>query len=130
MVDRRKAKLLAIPQFGLAVVLLFSVWVLLPARYAPIDLAGTALALLQLAAGIGLWSGRAYGRKLALVTAWVTFASGAALVTALLLTLSHLAGLYGPVGAGGALLMGIIAALVLPYLVLLPALQLSSLRAL
>jgi hypothetical protein len=130
MADLRRSRLLALPQFALGAVLLFAVWSLLPARNAPIDAAGTLLGLVQIAAGIGLWSGRTYGKKLARAAAWITLVCGALLCSALLFTLAHLAGLYGPVGAGGAVLMGVIAALVLPYLVLLPALQLSWLRAL
>jgi hypothetical protein len=129
MPDRR-ARVLALTQFALGATLLYAVWGLLPSRWMPIDLAGTLLALAQIAAAVGIWTRRAYGKKVALVTAWVTMVCGALLCSALLFTLSHLAGLYGPVGAGGAVLMGVIAALVLPYLVLLPALQLTWLRAL
>ncbi len=130
MADSRRARRLAVPQFLLGAVLLYAVWALLPARWMPIDVAGTARARAQIAAPLGLWTARAYGKKLAVATAWVTLTFGALLCSALLFTLSHLAGLYGPVGAGGAVLMGVIAALVLPYLVVLPAFQLSWLRAL
>ena len=126
----RRARLLALTQFALGATLLCAIWGLLPARWMPIYAPFTLLALAQIAAAVGLWTGRAYGKPLGRVTAWVTMVCGALLCSALLLTLSHLAGLYGPVGAGGAVLMGVIAALVLPYLVLLPALQLSWLRAL
>jgi hypothetical protein len=43
-------------------------------------------------------------------------------------SLAHLAGQYGPVGSGGAVLLGATASLVLPYLVGLPLLQLAWLR--
>ena len=49
--------------------------------------------------------------------------AGAATVTTLASTAGYLAGLYGPVGRGGALILGVVALLVLPYLVLLPLAQ-------
>ena len=115
-------------QLGMGALLLVGVWLALPARYWPIDLAGSALALLCLASGAGLLARRAWGARLARVTSWIALVSGLALVTALGSTIAHLAGSYGPVGAGGAALMGTIALLVLPYLVGLPLLHLAWLR--
>jgi hypothetical protein len=119
----------ACAQLALGVLLLAAVWGLLPARWLPIDLTFSAIALLQVAAAVALLAGKPFARKLALAAGWTTLLFGAALVTALSFTVAHLSGLYGPVGQGGALLMVVIAALVLPYLVLLPALQLALLRA-
>ena len=45
-------------------------------------------------------------------------------MTLLALTASWLAGIYGPVGAGGAAIMALVAALALPYLVVLPCVEL------
>jgi hypothetical protein len=53
---------------------------------------------------------------------------GTLTATLLAAAAAQLAGSYGPVGAGGAILLVTIAVLVLPYLVVLPALQLSWLR--
>jgi hypothetical protein len=128
--DLRRVRLAAAAQLVLAVLLLVGVWVLLPARHWPIDTAGSALALLQLGAAAGLFARKPWGVRLGLIAGWVTLVAGATLVTALALTVAHLSGLYGPVGAGGALLMAVIAALVLPYLVFLPALQIAWLRVL
>jgi hypothetical protein len=63
------------------------------------------------------------------VGAAFALALGLALVTWLALTASWLSGVYGPVGRGGALLLAFVAALALPYLVVLPAVQLVWLRA-
>jgi hypothetical protein len=59
---------------------------------------------------------------------WIALIVGITLVTVLAWTAAHLVGLYGPVGGGGALLLGAVAVLVLPYLVGLPALLLFILR--
>jgi hypothetical protein len=49
-------------------------------------------------------------------------------VTVLAVTASWLSGVYGPVGAGGAVVLVLVAALALPYLVVLPVVQLVWLR--
>jgi hypothetical protein len=115
-------------QLAVGVGLLVGVWVGLPARYWPIDVLGTALAGSCVIAGAGLIAKRAWAPKIARVVSWITLGSGLLLTTALASAIAHLAGSYGPVGAGGAALMGTIALLVLPYLVGLPLLQLSWLR--
>lgn len=109
---------------GLALLLLFMIWYALPARWWPVDVVGTALALLLGVSGVGLVRGEPWARRVAIVAGWVALAIGASLVTALALTASHVAGLYGPVGQGGALILFTVALLVLPYLVALPAAQL------
>lgn len=109
---------------GVAVLMLVLVWVALPARWWPIDALGTMLALLFALAGFGLVRGEPWAEKAGLVAGVVALVSGLGLVTALALTASHLAGLYGPVGQGGALLLIVVALLIVPYLVLLPAAQL------
>lgn len=111
-----------------ASLVLFGVWVGLPARHWVVDAPGTALALVCAVSAYGLLAGRAWGRKLAQVTSWFTLLLGAAAVSTLAIVAAHLAGLYGPVGAGGAVLMGTVAALILPYLVGFPLLQLAWLR--
>lgn len=109
---------------ALAVLLLFMIWVALPARWWPVDVIGSALAVLLGASGYGLIAGTAWSRRVAIVAGWVALGIGAALFTALAFTASHVAGLYGPVGQGGALILFTVSLLVLPYLVALPAAQL------
>lgn len=111
----------------LALLLLGGIWVALPARWAPVDVGGTVLALLFAASGIGLFMGRTWGRKCALIVGAIGLATGLVLVTALAFTASYLSGLYGPVGGGGALLLLVMALLLLPYLVVFPAAQLAVL---
>ncbi len=49
-------------------------------------------------------------------------------VTVVAVTASWLSGIYGPVGRGGAIILALVAALALPYLVVLPVVQLVWLR--
>ena len=112
----------------LALLLLAGGWVALPARYWLVDAAGTLLAVAALASAFGLWSSRGWGLPVARAVSWLCLVVGTLCVSALALSAAQLAGSYGPVGEGGALLMGTVALLILPYLVVLPALQLAWLR--
>jgi hypothetical protein len=100
----------------------------LPARYWPVD--GGAVLLIGLfgIAGAGLLAGAGWARPAAIATSIVSLVIGLVLVTTLAFTASYLAGIYGPVGRGGALILGLIAALMLPYLVALPLAQLAWLE--
>ena len=128
MTQARTYRWVGCAQLAVSALLFAGVWLGLPARYWPIDVAGSALAGLCSVAGAGLLARRAWAPRLARVASWITFSCGLLLTTALASAIAHLAGSYGPVGAGGAALMGTIALLVLPYLVGLPLLQLSWLR--
>jgi hypothetical protein len=123
-----RARVAAVAQVLLGALLLFAVWKLLPARWAPIDVLGTGLAVGCLAGGGSLLAGARSGLRVARVVSMVTLGLGLLTTTALCVTVGHLVGSYGPVGQGGAVLMLVIALLILPYLVLLPLLQLSWLR--
>lgn len=107
-----------------AALLATGIWAALPARWWPVDVFGTALAAVCLAGAAALLSRRPWGARVARVASWCLLVAGSATVTALALAVGHLWGMYGPVGSGGALLMGAVAALITPYLVGIPALQL------
>jgi hypothetical protein len=117
-------------QLVVAALTVIGIWLGLPARWWPVDVGGTALAAVSAAAGAGLLAGYPWSVRLARAAAWAVLGGGCLVATLLALTVGHLWGLYGAVGSGGALLMGTIAALVLPYLVGLPALWLAWLRGL
>ncbi len=119
-----RRRVLGAVDLALAALLLFMVWGALPARWWPVDTIGTLLALLLGAAGVGFVQGAPWARRVGIAAGAVTLGVGLVLVTALALTVSHVAGLYGPVGQGGALILFTVALLVLPYLVALPAAQL------
>jgi hypothetical protein len=123
-----KHKLIGGAQLALAVLLTVGIWVALPARYWLVDVVGTALAVFSLGAAVGLLSRARWGVPFARTVAVAQLVIGTLCVSALAMSIAQLAGAYGPVGSGGAVLMGTIALLVIPYLVLLPALQLHWLR--
>ncbi len=96
----------------------------LPARTWPIDGVASAVIALLLASGAGLLLGAKWAAHVARGASFAVLAVGLLLVLALALTASYIAGIYGPVGKGGALILVLVGALVLPYLIVLPASQL------
>ncbi len=110
--------------FLAALVVGLGVFAGLPARWWVVDLPAVALVVLLGAAGVGLVGGLGWGERVARLASIVTLGLGLALLAALVVAASYLAGIYGPVGRGGALILVLVAALALPYLVALPVSQL------
>jgi hypothetical protein len=124
--NRRSA--IAGAQLGLSVLLSGGVWLALPSRWAWVDVPGTALACAALLAAIGLLARARWALPFARWVLRAELVLGTLTATLLAAAAAQLAGSYGPVGAGGAILLVTVALLVLPYLVVLPALQLAWLR--
>jgi hypothetical protein len=99
----------------------------LPARVVGVDGAAALLVLGLGVSGAGLLLGARWAVRLAKVVSWTTLVLGLALTAVLALTASHVAGLYGPIGRGGAAILAMVAALAVPYLVVAPALCVRAL---
>ena len=112
----------------IGLLVLGGIWLGLPARWWPVDVCGSALGVGALSAAALVHSQRPLALRWTRGVLWAELIAGTLTVTLLFSSLAQLVGSYGPVGAGGALLMATIAALILPYLVGLPALQLHWLR--
>jgi hypothetical protein len=126
--NRTGATAFGILDLTTAVLLTTGVFVGLPARWIPVDVATALLVTLETASGVALLSNVSWAPSLAFGVAALALALGLGLVTVLAMTASWLAGIYGPVGRGGAVLYVLVAALAIPYLVALPALQLAWAR--
>jgi hypothetical protein len=124
MLSRRAALVFGIADLLTAALVGAGIFVALPARWAPVDLAAAALTALEVAAGAGLVAGAAWSERVARAASAVALALGLFVVSVLALTASWLGGVYGPVGAGGAIILTLVAVLALPYLVVLPLAQL------
>jgi hypothetical protein len=96
----------------------------LPDRWWPVDVAAAAIIALRAASGAALLAGTSWAVGLARVSAAAALAAGLALLAAVATSASYLSGIYGPVGRGGAVLFILVAALALPYLVVLPSVEL------
>src|SRR5260221_14677449 len=102
MLSRRAALVFGIANSLTATLVLLGVFVGLPSRWAPVDVAALVLAVLELAGGVGLIVGAPWAGRFARAASAVALAVGLGLITALSLTASWLTGVYGPVGFGGA----------------------------
>ena len=120
-------RILAAVNLAVAGLVLIGVWAGLPARYAPVDVAGTVIAMLFAAVTVGLVVGPRWGRRVAFLASTALLVVGLCLATSLVMTAAHLVGLYGPVGGGGAALLAAVAVMVTPYLVIFPAWQAQTL---
>lgn len=96
----------------------------LPARWLPVDGAAVVVIALLASSGIALLADRRGADTLARIASIVVLAAGMLVFAALVLTASWLAGVYGPVGRGGALIFVLVAAMVLPYAIVIPAAEL------
>jgi hypothetical protein len=129
MLSRRAAIVFGVVHTVTAVLVLGGVFAGLPSRWWPVDSSALVVGLSQLAAGVALLGKMRKAGRLALVASGIGLAFGMILVTLLAWTASWLSGVYGPVGKGGALALALVGALALPYLVVVPALELYWLRA-
>jgi hypothetical protein len=120
----RVARAFGVVNLVAAAVVLFAVFAGLPARWWLVDGSAIVLAALLGAAGGGLVTKKPWAARLARAASIAVLAIGLVLIATLALTASYLAGVYGPVGRGGAVILTLGAALAIPYLVLLPAAQL------
>lgn len=123
--DRRAAshRIIAAYDLFLGAGLLLGIWAGLPDRWWPVDVGGTALGVLLVLVSFGLFFRKRWAEPAALAIASVTCAAGALLVTAIAVTAGQLAGMYGPVGAGGSAILGTAFLLLVPYLVVFPGAQ-------
>lgn len=101
------------------------VYRLLPARWWVVDSGAVVVAGLFLASGITLLRSLPVAEKLTRIAAGIILAAGLALVITIFATASWLSGVYGPVGSGGAIVFALVGALLLPYLIVLPAAELA-----
>jgi hypothetical protein len=128
MLARSTARVFGVANVITAALLLLGVFVALPARWWPVDTGAAVLVALELASGFGLLRGTSWGPLAAKIAAAVALALGLLVVSLLAVTASWLSGVYGPVGRGGAIVLALVAALALPYAVVLPVVELVWLR--
>ena len=114
-----------IANVALAVFVLVGVFRLLPTRWWVVDTGAIAVALLLGSSGLALLANAPIAERLVRAASAVVLVLGLALFSAIALTASWISGVYSQVGATGAIIFGLVAALVLPYLVVFPAVELA-----
>lgn len=110
---------------ALAAFALYGVFRLLPSRWWVVDGGAIVVALLLVASGVTLLARHRAAERVTRVAAGVVLALGMALFAAVVATATWISGVYGQVGTSGALVFGLVAALLLPYLVVYPAVMLA-----
>ncbi len=128
MLSRSAAITFGIANLLTGAVVGLGVFVALPARWWPVDVAAALLTALEVAAGVALVAKAAWAERLARAACALALSLGLFTVTVLSVTASWLSGVYGPVGRGGAIVLTLVALLALPYVVVLPVVQLVWLR--
>ena len=106
---------------GVAALVAWSVFRGLPTRWWVVDDGAFVIVVLMAASSVALLSNHRLAEPITRAAAAVTLLLGLALFATLALTASWLYGVYGPVGKGGSALFALVALMVFPYLVVLPA---------
>ncbi len=118
---------LAFGVVNLLVALLVGVGVFryLPTRWWVVDGGAAVVALLLGASGVALLAKWPSAVRLTRIASGVVLVLGLALFTVLVATAAWISGVYGQVGVSGAVIFGLVSFLVLPYLVVYPAVELA-----
>jgi hypothetical protein len=110
---------------GVAALVGWGVFRGLPTRWWLVDTGGAVVVGLMTASGLALLADHRRKEAITRAAAVVVFVLGLSVFAVLALTASWLSGVYGPIGKGGAAIFALVALLVLPYLVVLPAVLLA-----
>jgi len=123
--DRRARIGFGIANLAVATFAVIGVFRLLPARWWVVDTGAVVVGLLLGSSGLALLAKAPIAEPLTRAASAVVLVIGLALFTALVTTAGWIGGVYGQVGMSGAIIFGLVSALVLPYIVVLPALELA-----
>lgn len=110
---------------AVAIFVTVSVFRFLPTRWWVVDIAAAIVAALLASSGVALLAKASIAERLTRWAAGVVLVIGLVLFTAIVVTAGWISGVYGQVGASGAIIFGLVSALVLPYVVVLPAVELA-----
>ncbi|MDB5216644.1 MAG: hypothetical protein JWO86_4571 [Myxococcaceae bacterium] len=106
---------------GVAALVAWGVFRGLPTRWWVVDDGAFVIVALMAASSVALLANHRLAEPITRAAAAVTLLLGLALFATLALTASWLYGVYGPVGKGGSAIFALVALMVFPYLVVLPA---------
>jgi hypothetical protein len=127
--DRRARIGFGVANVVVALALLGAVFKLLHTRWWLVDGGALVIGGLFLVSGYTLLGKMPPAERVTRWAALVVLVLGMALTTVLFATAGWISGVYGSVGAGGAVVFSLVGALALPYLVVLPAAELAWLGA-
>ncbi len=111
-----------------ALVLLAGVFGVVEPRFWALDVPAAIIALVELVSAVGLLARLPWALRALTVSAWVSFVLGLTIVSLIVITIVFLRGIHGDYGLAALTVSGLIVALLVPYTVLLPALELLWLK--
>ena len=111
-----------------ALVLLVGVFGVVEPRFWALDVPAAIIALVELVSAVGLLARLPWAMRALAVSAWVSFALGLTILSLVVITIVFLRGIHGDYGLAALAVSGLIIALLVPYTVLLPALELLWLK--
>jgi hypothetical protein len=119
--------------FGVLCALVAAIWLigvfgLVRPRFWLLDVPAALLAIANASSAVGLLARRSWGLRALSLTAWVSFVGGLLIVSLVVLTMVFLRGIHGEDGVAAVGLAALIVALLVPYTLALPALQLLWLK--
>jgi len=123
--DRRARVGFGVANVAVATFVVMGVFRFLPTRWWVVDAGAIVIGLLLGSSGLTLLAKAPIAEPLTRVAAGVVLVLGLAVFTAIVTTAGWIGGVYGQVGASGAIVFGLVGALVLPYVVVLPAVELA-----
>jgi len=123
----RALRVFAVANALTALILFVGVGLIQP-RYWVVDVPATLLAIVELASAVALLAKLPWAERALRVAAWITFAGGLFLIALIALTIVFLRTIHGEDGMVATLVSGLVIALIVPYTVLLPAVQLLWLQ--
>ena len=111
-----------------ALVLLVGVFGVVQPRFWALDVPLTLIALVELVSAVALLAKLPWALRALTVAAWLSFGLGLLVVSLILLTIVFLRGIHGDYGLAALAVSSLIVALLVPYTVVLPALELLWLK--
>lgn len=123
--DRRARIGFGVGNLVIALGVAIGVFRYLPTRWWFLDGAGVVICGLLGVSGVALLRQAAIAERITRIASAVVLAIGLVIVTATVATAGWISGVYGQVGTTGAVIFGLVAALILPYVVVYPAVELA-----
>jgi hypothetical protein len=111
-----------------ALVLLVGLFGVVQPRFWALDVPLVGIALVELASAVALLAKLPWAMRALTVSAWVTFVLGLLVVSLILITIAFLRGIHGDYGLAALAVSTLVVALLVPYTLVLPALELLWLK--
>jgi hypothetical protein len=111
-----------------ALVLLIGLFGVVQPRFWALDVPLTLIALVELVSAVALLANLPWALRALTVAAWASFVLGLLVVSMILLTIVFLRGIHGDYGVAALAVSALIVALLVPYTLVLPALELLWLK--